>query len=230
MFKANQAQMLQIINSVLTIKSSTNAEVSDQISMMTTNPINHVISNSNVSVSGNMINMNQSNNKTFNLNMFLNEKCKDAMNITEFVQKIELDDDDMEDVGKHGFVKGISNIFITNLEKTEVTKRPIHCSDVKRDVLYVKDDNKWGRENIDSKKLVDAVRVVEQKNVNLINKWAKDHPECEKSETQANSIYMKLVKNGDGDDDSITKVIKNVARNVVINKNEYDNDTNNYNS
>jgi hypothetical protein len=66
--------------------------------------------------------------------------------------------------------------------------------------------------------------------VNLINKWAKDHPECEKSETQANSIYMKLVKNGDGDDVSITKVIKNVARNVVINKNEYDNDTNNYNS
>jgi hypothetical protein len=101
-------------------------------------------------------------------------------------------------------------------------ERPIHCSDVKREILYIKEEDKWERENIDSKKLVDAVRVVEQKNVNLINLWAKEHPECEKSETQANNLYMKLSKNADGNDESIAKVIKNVVRNVVINKNEYD--------
>lgn len=218
MFKANQSFMLQVINNKLTEGSA------NMNSSLLHNPINHAISNSNVSVNGNgnITNINQSNNKTFNLNMFLNEKCKDAMNITEFVQKIELDTEDMEDVGKHGFVKGISNIFISNLKKTEVTKRPIHCSDVKREVLYIKDDDKWERENIDSKKLVDAVRVVEQKNVNLINQWAKDHPECEKSETQANNIYMKLSKNADGNDESIAKVIKNVVHNVVIKKNDYD--------
>jgi len=225
MFKANQSFMIQLINNKLT-EGSMNTN-----SSLLQNPVNHVISNSNVSVNGNMTNVNQSNNKTFNLNMFLNEKCKDAMNITEFVQKIELDTDDMEDVGKHGFVKGISNIFISNLEKTEITKRPIHCSDIKREVLYIKEDDKWGKENIDSKKLVDAVRVVEQKNVNLINKWAKEHPDCEQSETQANSIYMKLSKNADGNDENIAKVIKNVVRNVVVNKNEYDitsNDDTNY--
>lgn len=223
LFKANQSQMLQIINAVLTtVKPNTQSVSLEQPTSMSSNPINHVLSNSNVSVSGNMTNINHSNNKTFNLNMFLNDTCKDAMNITEFVQKIQLDTDDMEDVGKHGFVKGISNIFISNLEKTDVTKRPIHCSDVKREILYIKEDDKWERENIDSKKLVDAVRVVEQKNVNLINQWAKEHPECEKSETQANNLYMKLSKNADGNDESIAKVIKNVVRNVVINKNDYD--------
>ena len=133
MFKSNQSFMLQLINNKLT-EGSMNTN-----SSLVQNPVNHVISNSNVSVNGNMTNVNQSNNKTFNLNMFLNEKCKDAMNITEFFQKIELDTYDMEDVGKHGFVKGISNIFISNLEKTEITKRPIHCSDVKREVLYIKE-------------------------------------------------------------------------------------------
>jgi hypothetical protein len=154
--------------------------------------------------------------------MFLNEQCKDAMNMTEFVKTIQLDTDDMEDVGKHGFVKGISNIFITNLEKTEVTKRPIHCSDIKREVLYIKDDDKWERDNINSAKLVNAVRVVEQKNINMINQWAKEHPECENSNTHANRVYMTLSKHAlDGDDDNTTKVAKNIAHNVIIDKNDY---------
>jgi hypothetical protein len=154
--------------------------------------------------------------------MFLNEQCKDAMNMTEFVNTIELDTDDMKDVGKHGFVKGISKIFIENLEKTEVTKRPIHCSDIKREILYIKDDDKWERDNIKSQKLVNAVRVVEKKNVDQINKWAKEHPECENSDSRANTMYMTLSRHGfDGDDDNVTKVVKNIAHNVIIDKDEY---------
>ena len=126
----------------------------------------------------------------------------------------------MEDVGKNGFVKGISKILIDNLEKTDITKRPIHCSDIKREVMYVKDDDKWDRGNIDSQKLVDAVRVIEQKNVSLISNWAKEHPECGNSATQANNMYMKLVKNADGTDSNITNVIKQVAKKVTIDKNE----------
>ncbi len=171
----------------------------------------------NVTVNGNMTN--NSNNKTFHINMFLNEECKDAMNMTDFVKTIELDTDDMKDVGKYGFVKGISKIFIENLEKTEVTKRPIHCTDSKREVLYIKDDNKWEREGIHSKKLINAIHSVEHKNVVLVNEWAKTHPQCENSETQANQIYMTLAKHAhDGDDDNVIKVAKRIAKTVVIDK------------
>ena len=172
-----------------------------------------------VTVNGNMTN--NSNNKTFNINMFLNEECKDAMNMTDFVKTIELGNDDMEDVGKHGFVKGISKIFIDNLEKTEVAKRPIHCSDARREILYIKDDDKWEREGIHSKKLINAIHTVEHKNVVLVNEWAKLHPQCEKSETQANQIYMTLSKHAtDGDEENITKVAKRIAKTVVIDKND----------
>ena len=215
MFKTNQEQMMQMIGAVLlAVKTNTAVDTVQEPSNNTTNNTNN-----NLTINGNMTNMN---NKTFNINMFLNEQCKDAMNMTEFVNTIELDTDDMKDVGKHGFVKGISKIFIENLEKTEVTKRPIHCSDIKREILYIKDDDKWERDNIKSQKIVNAVRVVEKKNVDLINKWAKEHPECENSDTRANSMYMTLSRHGfDGDDDNVTKVIKNIAHNVIIDKDEY---------
>jgi len=218
MFKTNQQQMMQMIGAVLlAVKSNTVVDAAQEPSS------NHTTNNTsnNLTVNGNMTNIN---NKTFNINMFLNEQCKDAMNMTEFVNTIELDTDDMKDVGKHGFVKGISKIFIENLEKTDVTKRPIHCSDIKREILYIKDDDKWERDNIKSQKIVNAVRVVEKKNVDLINKWAKEHPECENSDTRANSMYMTLSRHGfDGDDDNVTKVIKNIAHNVLIDKDEYAN-------
>ena len=215
MFKTNQEQMMQMIGAVLlAVKSNTAVDAVQEPSIHTTNNANN-----NLTVNGNMSNMH---NKTFNINMFLNEQCKDAMNITEFVNTIELDTDDMKDVGKHGFVKGISKIFIENLEKTEVTKRPIHCSDIKREILYIKDDDKWAQDNIKSQKLVNAVRVVEKKNVDQINKWAKEHPECENSDSRANTMYMTLSRHGfDGDDNNVTKVIKNIAHNVIIDKDEY---------
>lgn len=223
MFKTNQQQMMQMIGAVLlAVKSNTVVDAAQEPS---NNTAHHT--NNNLTVNGNMTNMTNMtnmNNKTFNINMFLNEQCKDAMNMTEFVNTIELDTDDMKDVGKHGFVKGISKIFIENLEKTDVTKRPIHCSDIKREILYIKDDDKWERDNIKSQKIVNAVRVVEKKNVDLINKWAKEHPECENSDTRANSMYMTLSRHGfDGDDDNVTKVIKNIAHNVLIDKDEYAN-------
>jgi hypothetical protein len=157
------------------------------------------------------------NNQTFNLNVFLNEKCKDAMNMSDFVNSIELSREDMENVGRNGYVNGISRIFIDNLKNTDVHKRPIHCSDRKREVLYVKEHDKWEREGVDSDNLIKAVRTVEQKNIRMINEWAKQHPECEKSETRANDMYMKLSKHGyDGEDENIIKVVKNIAKETVI--------------
>lgn len=227
-----QTQMIQLCTAVLSTIGQ-NLVVSPQVSSsaasaapgssITNNQIanicNSTTNNNNLTVNGNMTN--NSNNKTFNINMFLNEECKDAMNMTDFVKTIELDTHDMEDVGKRGFVKGISKIFMDNLEKTDVTKRPIHCSDSKREVLYIKDDNKWEREGIHSKKLLNAIHTVEHKNVVLVNEWAKMNPQCENSETQANQIYMTLAKHAtDGDDDNIMKVAKQIAKSVVIDKND----------
>lgn len=143
-----QSQMIQLCNAVLTTigqnlivapsannsnhmnTTSTSTTTSEPTARSNVSNINNMMTTNNLTVNGNMTN--NSNNKTFNINMFLNEECKDAMNMTDFVKTIELDTNDMEDVGKRGFVKGISKIFIDNLEKTEVTKRPIHCSDSKK--------------------------------------------------------------------------------------------------
>ena len=228
-----QSQMIQLCNAVLTtigqnLIVAPSVNNSNHMNTATPEPthrsnvsnINNMMTTNNLTVNGNMTN--NSNNKTFNINMFLNEECKDAMNMTDFVKTIELDTNDMEDVGKRGFVKGISKIFIDNLEKTEVTKRPIHCSDSKREVLYIKDDNKWEREGIHSKKLLNAIHTVEHKNVIMVNEWAKTHPQCENSETKANQIYMTLAKHAtDGDEENVAKVAKQIAKSVIIDKNDF---------
>lgn len=169
------------------------------------------------------------NNSTFNMNFFLNEKCKDAMNMKDFVNSIELNITDLENVGRLGYVEGMSNIFIDNLQKTDLYKRPVHCSDVKRETLYVKDDNQWERDGPDHSKMTNAVLAVEQKNVALINEWAKANPRCLNSNTRENETYFKLSKAvTDGDKDgNIDKVIRKVAKKVIIEKNIMDYDTTN---
>jgi hypothetical protein len=161
-----------------------------------------------------------SNNNTFNMNMFLNEKCKDAMNMKDFVNSIQLNMTDLENVGRLGYVEGMSNIFIDNLQKTDVYKRPVHCSDVKRETLYVKDNNQWEREGPDHVKMTNAVLAVEQKNVALVNEWAKANPRCMNSNTRENEKYFKLSKVvTDGEKDgNIDKVISKVAKKVRIEK------------
>ena len=161
-----------------------------------------------------------SNNNTFNMNMFLNEQCKDAMNMKDFVNSIQLNLTDLENVERDGYVKGMSNILIDNLQKTDVYKRPVHCSDVKRDTLYVKDNNEWARDGPDHPKMVNAVLAVEHKNVALVSEWAKANPRCMNSNTRENERYMKLSKAAtDGEKEgNIAKVIKRVAKNVTIDK------------
>jgi hypothetical protein len=160
------------------------------------------------------------NNQQYSLNFFLNEKCKDAMNMKDFVNSIQLNITDLENVGRLGYVEGMSSILIDNLQKTDVHKRPVHCSDVKRETLYVKDDNKWEREGPDHPKMVNAVLAVEQKNVALVSEWAKAHPSCMNSNTRENDKYFKLSKAvTDGDKEgNIAKVIRKVAKRVIIEK------------
>lgn len=165
-------------------------------------------------------NMTNCYNQTFNLQFFLNEQCKDAMNMKDFVNSIQLNTDDLENVGKLGYVEGMSNILISNLNKTELHKRPVHCSDIKRETLYVKDADKWELDGPDHTKMTNAVLAVEHKNVSLMGEWAAQHPRCMDSNTNDNVKYFKLSKTiTDGaQDGNISKVIRRVAKNVLIDK------------
>ena len=178
------------------------------------------ITNNNNNTNNNTNNMNNCYNQTFNMNLFLNEQCKDAMNMKDFVNSIQLNTDDLESVGKLGYVEGMSNILITNLNKTELHKRPVHCSDISRETLYVKDADKWEREGPDHAKMVNAVLAVEHKNVSLMGEWAAQHPRCMDSNTKENAQYFKLSKTvTDGaQEGNISKIIKRVAKNVLIDK------------
>jgi hypothetical protein len=162
---------------------------------------------------------NNNNNNTFNLQFFLNEHCKDAMNINEFANTISLKDDDLLEFGRMGYVQGMSKLFIDSLKNTDVCKRPIHCSDARRETLYVKDADKWERDDAVNTKITKAVRVVEHKNIILVNEWAKQNPKCEDSSTYENAQYINMSRAVlDGDDKNIAKVIKMVAKEVVIEK------------
>jgi len=171
--------------------------------------------------SGNNIN---SHNKTFNLNVFLNEYCKDAMNITEFVDSLKLQLSDLENVGKLGFVEGISNIIVKNLKAMDVSKRPVHCSDSKREVMYIKDEDKWEKENEEKLKLRTAIKKIAKKNSRLLPQFKEKYPDCVKSTSPHSDKFNKLIieamgGSGDNDLEKENKIIKKIAKNVIIDKN-----------
>ena len=167
-------------------------------------------------------NNNHSNNKTFNLNFFLNEQCKDAMNIMDFVDTFKLDFADLDSVGKLGYVEGISNIIIQKLNEMDIYKRPIHCSDLKRETTHVKDRGVWEKDNGNHDKLRLAIRHITQKNIRLLNPWIEAHPQAQASAHYLNDVYMNYVKQsmgGKGDlDDNESKIIRKIAKVVLIDK------------
>jgi hypothetical protein len=162
---------------------------------------------------------NTTNNKTFNLQFFLNEECKDAMNMSEFINSIQLKISDLENIGKNGYVEGMSTIIIKHLNDTDVNKRPVHCSDAKRETLYIKEENKWEKDTLETKQMFKAVRGVDKKNCQLLTKWKETYPKCMDSKSHQSDDYMKVVsKVMDSDAENVNKVIKKVAKEVVIDK------------
>jgi hypothetical protein len=166
-----------------------------------------------------------SNNKTFNLNVFLNEHCKDAMNITDFVDSLKIQLSDLESVGKLGFVEGISNIIVRNLKALDVHKRPVHCSDSKREVMYIKDENKWEKENEEKNKLRKVIKKIANKNSRLLPAFKEKYPDCGKSDSKFSDQYNKLIIEamgglGDNDCEKEDKIIKKIAKELVIDKND----------
>jgi len=164
-----------------------------------------------------------SHNKTFNLQFFLNETCKDAMNIMDFVESIQLQLSDLENVGKLGYVQGITNIITKNLKALDVTKRPVHCADKKREILYVKDEDKWEKEDDDNKKIRKAIKRVASKNQRLIPKFKEAHPDCGDyysifSDQYDNIILESMGGSGDNDNEKEDKIIRNISAMSTITK------------
>jgi len=169
-------------------------------------------------------NNNNSHNKTFNLNVFLNETCKDAMNMKDFIKSLELSMPELEKMGELGFAEGMSRLFVNRLNSLDVTKRPIHCSDVKREIIHIKDDNKWERDNANLDRLRKIIKQLTHKNILRVDDWKKANPGCTEYNSRKNDQYLRINMEAIGpigDDEEkrdFGKIIRRVAENTAIDK------------
>ena len=172
--------------------------------------------------SNNVTNNNTTNN--FNLHIYLNETCKDAINLVDFVESLQVKLKDLEETARLGYTDGVSRIFINGLNELEECKRPIHCSDLKRETLYIKDQNEWVKDDANKTKLSKAIKTVSHKNVQQITEWQKKYPEYNDPESKQSDRYMEMISNTmsgsskEERDQNVNKIIKNVTKGSVIDK------------
>jgi len=171
---------------------------------------------------GNTTNNTTTNNNQFNLQFFLNEQCKDALNITDFMKSIEVNMNDLVETGKLGYVDGMSRIFVKALKDMDVTERPIHCTDIKRETVYIKDDDKWEKDDDEKSKMRKSIRNIENKNLKMLPKWQEENPEHTNMDSNKSNEFMELsitALGGQEDKDkSEKKIMKNVLKEVIVDK------------
>jgi len=172
----------------------------------------------------NTLSNNNNNNKTFNLQFFLNETCKDAMNMKDFIQSLEMSLPELEKMGEVGFAEGMSRLFVDRLNKLDITKRPIHCSDVKREIIHIKDDNKWERDNANLDRLRKIIKQLTIKNILRVEDWKKANQGCTEYNSRKNEQYLRINMEAIGPVDDVEvkrdfgKIIRRVAENTAIDK------------
>ena len=162
------------------------------------------------------------NNNQFNLQFFLNEQCKDALNITDFMKSIQVNMNDLVQTGKLGYVDGMSRIFVNALKDMDVTERPIHCTDIKRETVYIKDQDKWEKDEDNKDKLKKTIRNIENKNLKMLPKWQEDNPEHTNMDSKKSNEFMELsitaLGGQDDKDKSEKKIMKNILKEVILEK------------
>ena len=172
----------------------------------------------------NTSNINNNHNKTFNLQFFLNETCKDAMNMKDFIQSLELSLPELEKMGEVGFAEGMSRVFVNRLNSLDITKRPIHCSDVKREIIHIKDDNKWERDNANLDRLRKIIKQLTHKNIFKVDDWKKANPGCTEYNNRKNDQYLRINMEAigpigeDEENRDFGKIIRRVAEHTAIDK------------
>jgi len=202
-------------NLILTLIQQNNEIQKQMIEVIKNGTINNNTVNNNT--------MNNSNNNTFNLQVFLNETCKDAMNIMDFVDSIKIQLCDIESIGELGFVNGMSKLIIKHLNALDENMRPVHCNDLKRESLFVKDANVWSKEDADNNKLKKAIKYIAHKNICALPEWRKQYPDCEYSDSKKSDQYNHIVieamgGSGDNDDEKADKIISKIAKTITIDK------------
>jgi hypothetical protein len=203
-------QLIVQQNKIMIEQTNTLIEISKGVSSVNTTHNNNTVNNN-------------SHNKTFNLQFFLNDTCKNAMNLTDFVSSLQIDLTDLESVGELGFVNGLSKLIINGLNDLEECERPVHCSDLKRESIYVKDNNKWEKEDADNTKMKKALKQIAHKNIKMLPVWKAKNPDCKRSESHLSDKYSHLVIEamggpGDNDEEKANKIIRKIAKEVTIKK------------
>ena len=173
----------------------------------------------------NITNNNTNNNtNNFNLQFFLNEQCKDALNIMDFINQLQLKTSDLDMVGRVGYTEGISKIFVRGLKELDIFKRPLHCSDLKREVLYVKDKDAWEKDGDEKNKMKNAIKFIAAKNFNMLNDWIEDNPEYNDYDSKKHKEYHNIIIKASGgatpeeEEKNYNKIIRNVAQEITIDK------------
>jgi hypothetical protein len=156
-------------------------------------------------------------NNNFNLNFFLNEKCKDAMNIEDFINTLELCPFDVAETGRLGYVEGISRIFMNKLNQLDIYNRPLHCTDLKRETLYIKEDNKWEKDNEQKDKLQSIVEQIANKNYEQLPIWQQQNPNHLVANSTECELFMDIACNilGGGNEQESSKFRNRIMRNVM---------------
>jgi len=191
------------------------AEINEKIDNLAENPPQQITNNN---IQNNKI------NNQFNLNVFLQQTCKDAINMSDFIDSLEINTKSLERTGTHGYVHGISTIFMDGLRKLKVHERPIHCTDLKREVLYIKDNDKWEKDTEDNKQFKKALATVVHRNMIQLVKWEEENPETSNPESKNYEFYFVLASQslGGGDLDVTArnndKILKAIAKEVHIDR------------
>jgi hypothetical protein len=206
-----QKQEISDFKNLILEMMKSNTELQTQMWEVCKNSSNHTTHNTN-----------NSHNKTFNMQFFLNEQCKDAMNIKDFVDSFQLQFADLERIGEIGYVDGISELIINKLNEMDIYKRPIHCSDTKRDIMYVRAENVWEKETNGHSRLRLFIKQITHKNIKLIPLWAETHPQAKDHQHPLNDNYLGMVSQAMGGrgnlEESENKIIKRIAKTVYIDK------------
>jgi len=227
LFKQNDLSSIESINENIIHDSSSN-----EIKVLTSLVLELVKSNTDLQKQmidvckniqpSNTINSNNTtnnNNKTFNLQFFLNEQCKDAINIKDFVHSIQIEMAHAKRVGKEGYVEGISKLIIEKLKATDIYKRPMHCSDAKRETMYIRENDVWNKDESENhEKMIRFVKDVDNKNYDFLMAHGIANPEVFDIDSNSNIPYLTMVTKSTRDEDTVNKVIKKIIKEVIINK------------
>jgi len=167
---------------------------------------------------------NSNNNNQFNLNFFLNNTCKDAMNMSDFIDDMNVNFNDIEYIGRNGYVNGMTNMILSRIRDLDVTKRPIHCTDLKRETMYIKDNNEWNKDTADKSHFRNMVKIVAKHNQYQFPLWREKHPASDDMNSETFEFSLKMIQNilGDVGEEHIkldNKVMRNLSKHILVDKN-----------